>query len=144
MSSPARPPGYTHGWLAGQRAASRCCNVDADGVLAGAPSRRPGSNGSAHRAADSATVDVSRRSASRELPIAPTDDRTAVAGLRVVMPESSSEAVAAQQPRPYQYWPLYAAGFVTAFGAHSIAANLGGYGREQHATLLTVGLLLAV
>jgi MFS transporter, DHA1 family, tetracycline resistance protein len=60
------------------------------------------------------------------------------------MPGSSSDAVSAQQPRRYQYWPLYAAGFVTAFGAHSIAANLGGYGREQHATLLTVGLLLAV
>ncbi|TXI63558.1 MFS transporter [Mycolicibacterium mageritense] len=43
-----------------------------------------------------------------------------------------------------QYWPLYAAGFVTAFGAHSIAANLGTYGREQQASLLTIGLLLAV
>ncbi|WP_396916248.1 MFS transporter [Mycolicibacterium sp.] len=42
------------------------------------------------------------------------------------------------------YWPLYAAGFVTAFGAHSIAANLGTYGREQQAGLLTIGLLLAV
>jgi len=42
------------------------------------------------------------------------------------------------------YHPLYAAGFVTAFGAHSIAANLGGYGLEHHASLLTVGLLLAV
>ena len=28
--------------------------------------------------------------------------------------------------------------------AHSIAANLGAYGREHHATLLTVGLLLAI
>jgi MFS transporter, DHA1 family, tetracycline resistance protein len=43
-----------------------------------------------------------------------------------------------------QFAPLYAAGFVTAFGAHSIAANLGVFGREQHATLLTIGLLLAV
>ncbi|GAA2807914.1 MFS transporter [Crossiella cryophila] len=39
-------------------------------------------------------------------------------------------------------FPLYAAGFVTAFGAHSIAAGLGGY--TDHASLLTLGLLLAV
>ncbi len=41
-------------------------------------------------------------------------------------------------------WPLYAAGFVTAFGAHSIAASLGGYTHDQHASLLTLGLLLAI
>ncbi len=35
--------------------------------------------------------------------------------------------------------PLYAAGFVTAFGAHSIAASLGGYTHAQHASLLTLG-----
>src|SRR5258707_15239732 len=40
--------------------------------------------------------------------------------------------------------PLYAAGFVTAFGAHSIAASLGGYTHAQHASLLTLGVLLAV
>ena len=40
--------------------------------------------------------------------------------------------------------PLYAAGFVTAFGAHSIAASLGGYTHAQHASLLSLGLLLAV
>ena len=40
--------------------------------------------------------------------------------------------------------PLYAAGFVTAFGAHSIAASLGGYTHTQHASLLALGLLLAV
>jgi MFS transporter, DHA1 family, tetracycline resistance protein len=40
--------------------------------------------------------------------------------------------------------PLYAAGFVTAFGAHSIAASLGGYTQAAHASLLTLGLLLAV
>lgn len=44
----------------------------------------------------------------------------------------------------HAYWPLYAAGFVTAFGAHSIAANLGAYGQEHRASLLTIGLLLAV
>jgi MFS family permease len=40
--------------------------------------------------------------------------------------------------------PLYAAGFVTAFGAHSIAAGLGGYTAAEHASMLTLGLLLAV
>jgi MFS family permease len=40
--------------------------------------------------------------------------------------------------------PLYAAGFVTAFGAHSIAANLGGYTESAQASLLTLGILLAV
>lgn len=43
-----------------------------------------------------------------------------------------------------QLMPLYAAGFVTAFGAHSIAASLGGYTHSQHASLLTLGLLLAI
>jgi DHA1 family tetracycline resistance protein-like MFS transporter len=43
-----------------------------------------------------------------------------------------------------QILPLYAAGFVTAFGAHSIAASLGGYTHGQHASLLALGLLLAV
>ncbi|QUQ67534.1 MFS transporter [Kutzneria sp. CA-103260] len=36
--------------------------------------------------------------------------------------------------------PLYAAGFVTAFGAHSIAANLGGH----TGSLLALGIVLAV
>jgi MFS family permease len=40
--------------------------------------------------------------------------------------------------------PLYATGFVTAFGAHSIAASLGGYTHAQHASLLALGVLLAV
>lgn len=43
-----------------------------------------------------------------------------------------------------QVLPLYAAGFVTAFGAHSIAASLGGYTHGQHSSLLALGLLLAV
>ncbi|SEF23791.1 Predicted arabinose efflux permease, MFS family [Amycolatopsis pretoriensis] len=43
-----------------------------------------------------------------------------------------------------QLAPVYAAGFVTAFGAHSIAAGLGGYTEAEHASLLTLGLLLAV
>lgn len=41
-------------------------------------------------------------------------------------------------------YPLYAAGFVTAFGAHSIAAGLGGYTAAEQASMLTLGLLLAV
>ncbi len=40
--------------------------------------------------------------------------------------------------------PLYAAGFVTAFGAHSIAAGLAGLTETEHASLLTLGLLLAI
>jgi hypothetical protein len=39
---------------------------------------------------------------------------------------------------------LYAAGFTTAFGAHSIAANLGGYTRGEHEPLLVLGVLLAL
>lgn len=46
--------------------------------------------------------------------------------------------------RPDQLRPLYAAGFVTAFGAHSIAASLGALTHQQHTSLLTLGLLLAV
>ena len=41
-------------------------------------------------------------------------------------------------------YPLYAAGFVTAFGAHSIAAGLGLSAGEQHTSLLTLGVMLAV
>ncbi|MFE0025635.1 MFS transporter [Amycolatopsis sp. NPDC059021] len=41
-------------------------------------------------------------------------------------------------------FPLYAAGFVTASGAHSIAAGLGGYTEAGHASLLTLGVLLAI
>ncbi|MGV9803077.1 MFS transporter [Mycobacterium sp. NPDC003449] len=40
--------------------------------------------------------------------------------------------------------PLYAAGFVTAFGAHSIAASLAGFTESEHTSLLALGLLLAV
>lgn len=36
------------------------------------------------------------------------------------------------------------AGFVTAFGAHSIAASLGGFTGPQHLSLFTLGALLAV
>ncbi|WP_019200320.1 MFS transporter [Tsukamurella sp. 1534] len=40
--------------------------------------------------------------------------------------------------------PLYAAGFVTAFGAHSIAASLGGLTGSVGSQLLALGLLLAL
>jgi MFS transporter, DHA1 family, tetracycline resistance protein len=40
--------------------------------------------------------------------------------------------------------PLYAAGFVTAFAAHAVAANLGGYGVAHHTSLWELGLLLGV
>jgi MFS family permease len=40
--------------------------------------------------------------------------------------------------------PLYAAGFVTAFGAHSIAASLGGITGSAPTSLLALGILLAV
>jgi MFS family permease len=49
-------------------------------------------------------------------------------------------------PRPHRaaVAALYAAGFTTAFGAHSIAASLGGYTRGQHESLLALGVLLAL
>jgi MFS family permease len=40
--------------------------------------------------------------------------------------------------------PLFAAGFVTAFGAHSIAANLGAASPDLPTHLLTLGVLLAL
>lgn len=41
-------------------------------------------------------------------------------------------------------WPLYAAGFTTAFGAHGVAANLGGYAPDAVTSLMVLGGLLAV
>ncbi|WP_367319915.1 MFS transporter [Streptomyces sp. HUAS ZL42] len=41
-------------------------------------------------------------------------------------------------------WPLYAAGFTTAFGAHGIAANLGGASEDAVTSLLVLGGLLAL
>ncbi|MEV4620791.1 MFS transporter [Asanoa sp. NPDC049573] len=41
-------------------------------------------------------------------------------------------------------WPLYAAGFTTAFGAHAIAANLGGFSDDAVTSLLVLGGLLAL
>ncbi|MEZ0067297.1 MFS family permease [Streptacidiphilus sp. MAP12-20] len=44
----------------------------------------------------------------------------------------------------WRMWPLYAAGFTTAFGAHGIAANLGSYTAGHHQSLLVLGGLLAL
>jgi len=41
-------------------------------------------------------------------------------------------------------WPLYAAGFTTAFGAHGIAANLGADSGDAVTSLLVLGGLLAL
>lgn len=45
---------------------------------------------------------------------------------------------------PGQMWPLYAAGFTTAFGAHGIAATLGGSSDDAVTSLLVLGGLLAL
>ncbi|WP_443050774.1 MFS transporter [Streptomyces sp. H27-D2] len=43
-----------------------------------------------------------------------------------------------------QMWPLYAAAFTTAFGAHGIAANLGGFSADAVTSLMVLGGLLAL
>jgi MFS family permease len=43
-----------------------------------------------------------------------------------------------------QIAPIYGAGFVTAFGAHAVAANLGGYALGYHDSLWELGLLLGI
>jgi MFS family permease len=40
--------------------------------------------------------------------------------------------------------PLWGAGFTTAFGAHAVAANLGGFSEDAVRSLLTLGVLLAL
>ncbi|WP_461473243.1 MFS transporter [Microbacterium sp. HJ5] len=45
---------------------------------------------------------------------------------------------------PARLAPLYAAGFVTAFGAFSVAAGLGASGEEIGLSLLRIGVLLAL
>ena len=55
--------------------------------------------------------------------------------------------MSASEPNGPGRWvlaPLYAAGFVTAFGAHAVAANLGGYGIAHHTSLWELGLLLGI
>ncbi|MGY6024280.1 MFS transporter [Streptomyces spinosirectus] len=55
----------------------------------------------------------------------------------------SRDASAPSAP-PRQMWPLYAAGFTTAFGAHGIAASLGGDAEGAVTSLLVLGGLLAL
>ncbi|WP_239165134.1 MFS transporter [Actinoplanes palleronii] len=50
----------------------------------------------------------------------------------------------AEPPSRRRMWPLYAAGFTTAFGAHAIAANLGGFAPGAVRSLLVLGGLLAL
>ncbi|MGW4403626.1 MFS transporter [Nonomuraea sp. NPDC004702] len=59
------------------------------------------------------------------------------------MPPSGS-AAAARAAAGRRMWPLYAAGFTTAFGAHGIAANLGGFSTDAVTSLLVLGGLLAL
>ncbi|MDJ0357423.1 MFS transporter [Paenarthrobacter sp. PH39-S1] len=47
-------------------------------------------------------------------------------------------------PRRRHLFPLYAAGFTTAFGAHAVAANLGAYSAGHGQSLLLLGLMLAL
>ena len=53
-----------------------------------------------------------------------------------------ADAVSAADRR--RMWPLYAAGFTTAFGAHGIAANLGAGGASLVRSVLYLGVLLAL
>jgi DHA1 family tetracycline resistance protein-like MFS transporter len=64
--------------------------------------------------------------------------------MRPHKPVAQQQGQAATQPTIATVAPLYAAGFVTAFGAHSIAANLGWDTGGQHTSLLVLGVLLAV
>ncbi|MFJ5957944.1 MFS transporter [Paenarthrobacter sp. NPDC092416] len=52
-----------------------------------------------------------------------------------------------ESPTPHvdkHRWPLYAAGFTTAFGAHAVAAGLGAESSDIGLTLLGLGVLLAL
>lgn len=60
------------------------------------------------------------------------------------MTSAATADPADQRPRRAAIGALYAAGFTTAFAAHSVAANLGGYTRSQHESLLALGVLLAL
>ncbi|UUU29005.1 hypothetical protein JIX56_03325 [Streptomyces sp. CA-210063] len=50
-------------------------------------------------------------------------------------PMTQATDVKAQAAPARQMWPLYAAGFATAFGAHGIAANLGGFSQDAVTSL---------
>jgi MFS family permease len=61
------------------------------------------------------------------------------------MASEPSSAIGTGGPaRDPRLWPLYAAGFTTAFGAHGVAANLGHFTSGHHDSLLVLGGLLAL
>lgn len=60
------------------------------------------------------------------------------------MASQKGDVVAGPSSAHIPLLPLYGAGFVTAFGAHAVAANLGRYGSSFHTTLLELGVLLAL
>ncbi|MFC4115254.1 MFS transporter [Nonomuraea zeae] len=60
------------------------------------------------------------------------------------MVEAADRKSADENPGRRQLWPLYAAGFTTAFGAHGVAASLGGQSSEAVTSLLVLGGLLAL
>jgi len=62
----------------------------------------------------------------------------------VSKPTGAGDAPATPASASWRTWPLLAAGFVTAFGAHATAANLGRYATGRHASLLELGVLLAL
>ena len=57
---------------------------------------------------------------------------------------TTSDHQTAAAPAALRLSPLYAAGFVTAFGAHSVAAGLGATGGDIGLSLFRIGLLLAL
>lgn len=61
----------------------------------------------------------------------------------MMQPRAAVSANAAAVPS-WRTWPLYAAGFTTAFGAHAVAANLGAYAVGHGESLLALGGLLAL
>ena len=58
-------------------------------------------------------------------------------------PSGFGAATPPGRSRSYLLTP-YAAGFITAFGAHAVAANLGRYATGRHTSLLELGVLLAL
>lgn len=60
------------------------------------------------------------------------------------MAGDTHDAAASPGPGWAALAPVYGAGFVTAFGAHAVAANLGGYATGHHSSLWELGLLLGV
>jgi MFS family permease len=60
------------------------------------------------------------------------------------MTATEPETAAPERGARRVLWPLYAAGFTTAFGAHGVAANLGGFTADRGESLLMLGGLLAL